>query len=193
MIALSRGYACGLGAPVIDRVDERIFSLRYFAACLECGFCRDQCCSYGVDIDVANIAALAALGPEFEAFIGAPTGEWFAPERFADAEFPSGAYGRTQTRDGKCVFADRSGRGCRIHAWCLAKGLDYRRFKPLVSMLFPVTFEHGALVPSPETLDGTLACGGEGPSLYHGAREELLYHFGTDFVAELDRLTFPSP
>jgi hypothetical protein len=193
MIALSRRYVCVLGAPVIDRIDPRLFSLRYFTACLDCHFCHDQCCSYGVDIDAANIESLAALGPDFESFVGVPRADWFTLERVRDGEFPSGSYGRSQTRGGKCVFAERTGRGCRIHAWCLAKGLDYRRLKPLVSMLFPVTFEHGALVPSPEILDGTLACAGQGPSLYQGAREELSYHFGTDFIAELDALTLPSP
>jgi hypothetical protein len=186
MIALSRAYASVFGAPVIDRIDPRLFTLRYFAACMDCSFCADQCCSYGVDIDTANIDALRGLGADFAAFVGVPQSDWFTAERSADAEFPSGTYGRTQTRDGKCVFADRGGRGCRIHAWCLQQGLDYHRYKPLVSTLFPVTFEFGALVPSPETLDGTLACAGSGPTLYQGARDELVYYFGEAFVAELD-------
>lgn len=191
MIALSRAYACVLGAPVIARIDERIFSLRYFARCMACGFCADQCCSYGVDIDLANIEALNALGADFEAFTGVTAAEWFTGEITRDPEFPSGAYARTRARDGKCVFVDRAGRGCRIHAYCLAKGLDYHRLKPLVSILFPVTFEHGALVPSPETLDDTLACNGDGETLYAGVRDELAYYFGRAFVAELDGLAVP--
>lgn len=188
MIALSRSHACVLGAPAIDRIDRRIFTLRYFAACMDCGFCADQCCSYGVDIDAANMEALRGLGPDFEAFVGVPQAEWFTGEIVSDPEFPSGAYGRTSAPHGKCVFAARTARGCRIHAWCLQNGLDYHRFKPLVSTLFPVTFEHGALVPSPETLDGTLVCSGSGPTLYDGARDELLLYFGSGFVAELDAL-----
>lgn len=188
MIALSRSYPCEFGAPVIDRVDERIFTLRYFAACMDCGFCSDQCCSYGVDIDAANMEALCSLGPDFETFIGVPQTEWFVGETVSDPEFPSGAYGRTATRDGKCVFADPKARGCRIHAWCLAHGLDYHRFKPLVSTLFPLTFEYGALVPSSEVLDRTLVCSGQGPTLYQGVRSELLTYFGNSFVTELDAL-----
>jgi hypothetical protein len=188
MIALSRAYPCVLGAPVIDRVDEQIFTLRYFAACMACGFCADQCCSYGVDIDTANMDALRALSPAFEAFVGVPLAEWFTGEIMSDPEFPSGAYGRTAAREGRCVFADPKVRGCRIHAWCLAHGLDYHRFKPLVSVLFPVTFEYGALVPSPETLDRTLVCSGEGATLYEGVRGELRYYFGEAFSAELDAL-----
>jgi Fe-S-cluster containining protein len=187
MIALGRAYTSVFGAPVIDRIDPRIFTLRYFATCMDCTFCADQCCSYGVDIDTANIDALGALGPDFEAFVGVPASQWFTAERTADAEFPSGTYGRTETRGGKCVFAGAA-RGCRIHAWCLQLGLDYHRFKPLVSTLFPVTFEYGALVPSPEAVDGTLVCAGTGPTLYEGTRNELLYYFGEAFIAEPDAL-----
>ena len=188
MIALSRSYPCVLGAPVIDRIDERIFTHRYFAACMACGTCADQCCSYGVDIDVANMERLQTLGPDFESFVGVPGDQWFTPALTFDREFPSGLYGRTRSVGGKCVFADRVARGCRIHAFCLAHGLDYHRYKPLVSTLFPVTFEVGALVPSPETLDGTLICSGDGPNLYAGVRDELHYYFGAAFVAELDAL-----
>lgn len=188
MTALSRSYACVLGAPVIDRIDQRIFTLRYVAACMDCGFCADQCCSYGVDIDSANMDALRGLGADFEVFVGVPPSQWFGEALTADPEFPSGAYGRTAVRDGKCVFADRIGRGCRIHAWCLQSGLDYHAYKPLVSTLFPLTFEHGALVPSPEAVDGSLVCAGSGSTLYDGARRELLWYFGADLVDELDRL-----
>lgn len=187
MIALSRAYVCVEGAPRIDRVDERIFTLRYFAACMDCGFCADQCCSYGVDIDADNIARVISLGAAFEAFVGVPQCDWFTPERWVDGEFPSGRYGRTQTRAGKCVFASPS-RGCRIHAWCLQTGLDYHHYKPLVSTLFPVTFELGALVPSGEAADGTLVCSGNGPTLYQGARDELRFYFGDGLVGELDAL-----
>ncbi len=188
MIALRRAYPSTFGAPVIRAVDERIFSLRYFAKCMACGFCGDQCCSYGVDIDVTNMDRLRGLGADFEAFAGVPESAWFTPALTLDREFPAGMHGRTRSVDGKCVFADRKGRGCRIHAYCAAHGLDYHLYKPLVSILFPVTFEHGVLVPSPETLDGTLACSGDGETLYGGVRDELAYYFGQPFVAELDTL-----
>jgi hypothetical protein len=188
MIALTREYPSTFGAPVIDAVDERIFSLRYFAKCMACGFCGDQCCSYGVDVDCANMERLRSLGLAFEAFAGVAHSEWFTSDIIRDPEFPSGAHARTRNVDGKCVFADRIGRGCRIHAYCAQNGLDYHLYKPLVSTLFPLTFEYGALVPSPETLDGTLACNGEGETLYGGVRDELAYYFGQTFVAELDTL-----
>ena len=188
MIALGRDYPSIFGAPVIRAVDERIFSLRYFARCMDCGFCGDQCCDYGVDIDAANMDRLRSLGPSFESFVGAPQSDWFTPDLTEDAEFPSGRHGRTRSVDGKCIFADRKGRGCRIHAYCLQSGLDYHRYKPMVSILFPVTFEQGALVPSPEAVDASLICSGAGERLYEGVRGEIGYYFGEELVTALDVL-----
>ena len=74
----------------------------------------------------------------------------------------------------------------QIHAYAIEKGIDYHALKPLVSTLFPVTFEQGVLVPSSEAVDGSLICCGEGATLYEGARGELGYYFGGDFVLELD-------
>ncbi len=187
-IALSAAYPCRDGGPVLHAVDPRIFALRYFRDCMGCGFCRDSCCSFGVDIDLDNAARLAAMPPDFHAFIGVPASEWFTQEIVADPEFPSGRHVRTQVRDGACVFLNRAGRGCKIHAWCLDKGLDYHALKPMVSTLFPLTFERGVLAASDEIIDGTLVCGGEGPTAYRGARGELVHYFGPALVAELDRL-----
>lgn len=185
---LSRDYVCVQGAPVIHSVDTAIFSLRYFARCMACGFCNDQCCSYGVDIDVDNAERLRALGQAFEARIAAPRDSWFTGEVTEDPEFPSGRYTRTREVGGKCVFANPTGRGCLIHAYAAETGIDYHTLKPLVSTLFPVTFNYGVLEASGEVHDGSLACAGNGPSVYEGARDELSYYFGTDLVAELDAL-----
>ena len=188
MIALTRSYVSILGAPVIGHVDPAIFTHRYFTHCMACGFCKDSCCSYGVDIDVENVARILALGADFDAFVGHPRARWFTAETWNDPEFPGGAHTRTHTIDGACVFLDRERRGCKIHGYCLANGIDYHRLKPLVSTLFPVTFEGGALVASGEIEEGSLICGGEGPTLYDGVRGELAYYFGEAFVGELDGL-----
>lgn len=188
VVRLSRDYVCVQGAPVIHSVDTAIFALRYFARCMACGFCDDQCCSYGVDIDVGNVMRLAALGEEFSSRIAAPRGAWFTEEVVEDAEFPTGRYVRTREQDGRCVFRNAQGRGCAIHGYAVEKGIDYHELKPIVSTLFPTTFEYGVLVASSEVHDKSLACAGDGPTVYDGARDELDYYFGKDFVAELDGL-----
>lgn len=66
--------------------------------------------------------------------------------------------------------------------------MDYHALKPMVSALFPVTFEQGVLTAAGEAAEGSLRCGGEGPTLYEGARDELRHYFGDGLIAELDDL-----
>jgi hypothetical protein len=105
-----------------------------------------------------------------------------------DADFPGGAATRTAVVDGRCVFRKRNARGCALHGFALERGEDYHAIKPMVSALFPVTFGGGTLLCSEELVEGSLVCGGEGPTAYEMARGELRYYFGDAFVAELDLL-----
>jgi hypothetical protein len=185
-VPLTRPYPSIWKRPVIRFVDPRIFRLKYFRRCMACSFCGDQCCENGVDVDRDNAGRLAGLGAAFERFVGIPKDEWFEGDVTADDEFPSRFYLRTRVSGAHCVFHDSSTRGCKIHAWSLSQGLDHRRLKPMVSLLFPVTFEQGVLIPSTEVLDRSLVCSGSGDSLYHGARDELAHFFGPALLEELD-------
>lgn len=185
---LTRDYPSVWSQPVLRAVDTDIFLLRYFRRCLACNFCEDQCCDHGVDIDEANARRLLALGDDFQTFVGAGKEDWFSTDVIVDEEFPTGRHLRTQVRNGKCVFHAASGRGCSIHAWCIDKGIDYHTLKPMVSVLFPLTFERGVLVPSNEVGDGTLVCSAKGATLYDGVRDELAWYFSEGLVNELDQL-----
>jgi hypothetical protein len=188
ILPLSRDHPSIFNAPVLRHVDTRIFTVRYFMHCMDCTFCNDQCCSYGVDIDEGNVAALRKLGSEFRSYVGLPDSEWFTDEILNDPEFPSGHYRRTRTNGTHCVFHESEGRGCKIHGWCIENGLDYHHYKPLVSILFPLTFNFGILEPSFEAIDGSLVCSAGGPTLYEGGRSELKYFFGDALIAELDSI-----
>lgn len=188
MRQLRREYRSVEGAPVLRAVDVRVFGLRYFAHCMECGFCKDACCQHGVDVDADNVQRILAHRAALEPRLGVPAEQWFESEVEQDAEFPSGRRVRTAVRDGRCVFARRGARGCELHAYALEHGLAHRMLKPLVSSLFPLTFDAGVLLPSGEAVDGSLVCSGDGPSLYDGARDELAHYFGPELVAELDAL-----
>jgi hypothetical protein len=188
VVALAHEHPSIFRAPVIRSVDTRIFHLRYYTHCMSCGFCNDQCCSYGVDIDADNARRLLAMGNDFKAFVGISESEWFTDEIVEDAEFPSGGNRRTRVLGSHCVFHKRDGRGCLIHAYCAVNGLDYHLYKPMVSILFPLTFNYGVLEPSSELVDRSLVCAGDGPSVYAGGRSELAYFFGDNLVEELDAL-----
>ena len=94
VVALTKSYPCVMGGPVISAVDRRIFSLRYFQACMSCGFCHDACCQHGVDIDLGNVERLKSVHGRFRESVGVPESEWFTEEVIADAEFPTGRHVR---------------------------------------------------------------------------------------------------
>jgi Fe-S-cluster containining protein len=202
-LPLSRSYPCRFGVPALDRVDPRVFRLRYFAACMDCTYCHDTCCQYGADIDADRVRALDRHRAELEAYLGVPRAKWFRDDPadvgwHAEPEYPGGRYtrtavaplpaGRSPHNDEACVFLDPHGRGCRIHRFALDRGVDVREIKPLVCMLFPLSFDQGLLKPAYEFEIDELICAGSGPTLYRAAREDVAGYFGADLVAELDAL-----
>jgi hypothetical protein len=185
---LSRNYQCRWGVPVVSRVDTAIFTHRYFVQCMQCSYCFDSCCQYGVDVDAANVERLRAHAVELERYTGVPVDRWFTAEWTDDPEFPSGRHTRTRVEEGACVFRNRRGRGCLIHSYALERGIDYHELKPMVSVLFPVTFDDGLLHPSTEIRDRSLQCVDDGPTVYRGIRDEIAWYFGPGLVEELDEL-----
>jgi hypothetical protein len=167
-------------------VDDAIFVRRYFGDCMRCHFCRDACCTHGVDVAVVERDRILARAGDLEPLVGVPRERWFLPAVVDDADFPGGQSTRTAILGGACVFHRRGARGCLLHAVMLDAGEDYHALKPMVSALFPVTFDDGALLCSNELRDGSLVCAGEGPSAYEMARGELGYYFGAALVDELD-------
>ena len=186
--ALSTSYPCRYGAPVIATVDTAIFTRRYFTHCLECTFCHDACCVYGVDYDWRVRRNLGAHARALEAFTGIPSDRWFTGLGTPDASMPGGGSVRTAVENGACVFLNRESRGCRIHAYAINAGVDYHDLKSIVDCLFPLTWEGEVLGLSEEVADSSLICLDTGPTLYRGVREELRYYFSDGLVTELDRL-----
>lgn len=167
-------------------MDPAIFVRRYFGHCLQCNFCHDACCQHGVDVAVVERDRILAHADALEPIIGLPRAQWFSDRVAEDMDFPGGAATRTSIVNGGCVFLQRDARGCALHAFALALGEDYHAIKPMVSALFPVTFGGGALFCSEELVDGSLVCGGAGPTAYEMARDELAYYFGAELTVELD-------
>lgn len=191
-LPFSRTFVARGGAPALAAVDPRVFTARYFGACMACGFCHDWCCQHGVDVDGITVARILERSAELEPLVRHPASGWFTAEE-ADEDMPGGTVRRTRVVDGACVFLNRAGRGCLLHAFALERGEDYHALKPMVSALFPITFCDGVLTVADEVEDGSLVCGGEGPSVYEAARPELLHYFGEDCVRELDQLAMTLP
>jgi hypothetical protein len=176
------------GTPVISRIDTDIFRRTYFTHCLDCGFCHDHCCQYGVDVDLYHFERIKRHADALEAFTGIPRERWFTKRLEVDPEVPGGGSRRTRVVGGRCVFLKRRGRGCLLHAFCLERGLDHHELKSMVDCLFPLSFYDETLCPADEVDDGSLICLDTGPTIYRGGRAELVYYFGGEFVRALDDL-----
>lgn len=74
-----------------------------------------------------------------------------------------------------------------LHSFALEKGIDHRELKPFFCSIFPVTYYEGVLVIPEEIEEKTLACLGNGPTLYRGARDAIRYYFGDEIIVDLDR------
>ena len=186
VLDLSRSFPSRYGVPLIRSVEAGIFTRRYFTHCLDCTFCHDWCCQFGVDVDLVHHRRILEHAAGIEALTGVPRDEWFDAEPDLDSEMPGGGSRRARVRDGACVFLDRRGRGCHLHAYALTRGVDYHDLKSIIDCLFPLTFGDGLLCVTEEVDDGDLVCLDQGPTLYRGLREELRYYFGDDCVAALD-------
>lgn len=192
MLDLSRPYPSRHDRPTIDRVDTRIFTLKYFSACMDCSFCHDACCQYGCSISPLDAANILKHAPALETRIGRPATEWFDNQWEDNGDFPGGRAMRTRVyedggagRSPMCVFAGRGARGCSLHAYALEIGLSPYDLKPKDCHLFPLICDGGALAPAMEITEGSLVCQGPGETLFRSVATSLEYYFGSAFVQEL--------
>jgi Fe-S-cluster containining protein len=188
VISLQQSYTSIRGLPVIDRVDPTIFIARYYRDCMGCRFCADLCCSYGAELDPLNADRILAAGDELVDVIGHPTDRWFVQVPSDDPVEPDALILRSSVQNGRCVFLDRAGRGCKLHSFSSQRGRDGNDLKPMICALFPVTYDYGLLRPSYEIQARELICMGPGDTLYAGARADLGYYFGSELLIELDGL-----
>lgn len=186
LVSLPRSFNSRYGVPIISQVDPEIFRRTYFTHCLKCTFCHDWCCLHGVDVDLYHARRIESHAEAIETYTGVPRDHWFTGEYEEDLESPGGGFLRTRVVDGACVFLNRQGRGCLLHAFCLENGIDHHELKSMVDCLFPLSFCDGTLCCADEVEDGSLVCLDTGPTLYRGLRDELRYYFGEEFVSVLD-------
>ncbi|MFH0847671.1 MAG: DUF3109 family protein [Chloroflexota bacterium] len=169
----------------ISEVTEDIFGKRYIARCIDCQFCHDACCSWGCDVDRAEIKRIMAYQKELEKIVRVSAGLWFWKKTGKGIDYPSGEYRRTHVYHGKCVFYTAKPRGCSLHRLALEKGLDPHQLKPMVCFLFPVTWERGRLSVDP--LLEEMPCKDLGRAVFEVQKAELRLYFGEDFVTELQK------
>ena len=172
----------------ISFVHRDIFLKQYFAHCLQCNFCQDWCCSFGADIDIGNVEKIQEQKEEILPFVRPPEGEWFEADYTYYEEYAGSQYTRINPQGPRCAFISKDQRGCGLHRYALSKQMDYHEIKPLVCILFPLSFGEGILSTAPELDDNSLVCSGSGYSAYQAMRSELEFYFGHGFLEELDSI-----
>lgn len=185
---LKQAYPSRYGVPVLTHVETAIFRLSYYGDCMGCNFCHDACCTHGADVTAVDLANMTARADELEQSLQLPRDQWFTHHYSFDTDWPGGKATRTRTADGHCVFLNVSGRGCLIHRFAIEKDIDVHEIKPMVCLLWPVTWQDGMLRPSNEIEKSDLICVGPGQTCYRSARSDIGYYFGPALVAELDEL-----
>jgi Fe-S-cluster containining protein len=186
ILALRHEYVSGNMS--ISFVHRDIFLKNYFARCLDCSFCHDWCCSFGADVDILNVGRIRKHQEHIKPFIR-PSGEnWFDEEFDYYEEYAGRQYTRIKTQGPRCVFISKDQRGCGLHRFAISRQMDYHEIKPLVCILFPLSFGEGILRIAPELEDNSLVCAGEGASAYRSLREEVEYYFGHELIEELDQM-----
>jgi Fe-S-cluster containining protein len=174
--------------PLISGVDTAIFIKTFYAECMECTFCHDACCHHGADVTALDHGNIQAQADEVEEYLGLPRSRWFSRRWQRGADWPGGKATRTRVERRRCVFLNRRGRGCGLHSYALGKGIDVHEIKPMVCLLWPVTWWEGVLLTAEEIHDNSMICLGPGRTCYQSSRNDIGYYFGAALVSELDGL-----
>lgn len=186
VLALRHEYVSGNMS--ISFVHRDIFLKNYFARCLDCSFCHDWCCSFGADVDILNVHRIRKHEEQIKSLIRPTESDWFDGEYEYFEEYAGRQYTRIKTQGPRCVFISKDQRGCGLHRFAISQQTDYHEIKPLVCILFPLSFGEGVLTIAPELDDNSLVCAGPGASVYRSLRDEVKYFFGHDLIEELDQM-----
>ncbi len=183
--------------PRFRRVQREIFVKRVVADCMShpCSLVKednkeklDACCQYGVDVDLGEQRGILEHADEIRAILDKDVADapWFKDEISHDVDFPSGAFVRTRTHDGGCLFLSHDKRGCAIHRASLENGWDFHGIKPHVCRLFPLSYDAESIVLSDDYADYSCAFQPDSPTVYQVGRPDLSAIFGPALVLALD-------
>ncbi|HEY4239841.1 MAG TPA: DUF3109 family protein [Kofleriaceae bacterium] len=176
-----------------------LFTKRIVADCMthECSMIEkhglvehDICCQYGADVDLAEKTQIEAHEADIRPLLRGPAAElpvaeWFEPEVYVDADYPSGAVVRTAVSGRGCVFLSHDARGCAIHRAALEQRWDLRGVKPAICRLFPLSYEGDTIMVAGEYAEYSCAHV-DGPTIYRYTRDIVGELFGAALVAALD-------
>lgn len=183
--------------PRFRRVQRDIFIKRVVGDCMShaCALVKegdkeklDACCQYGVDVDLGEQKGILEHAEQIRDLLLPEVKDkpWFKEQISQDPDFPSGAFVRTHTHEGGCLFLSHDLRGCAIHRASIEAGWDFHGIKPHVCRLFPLSYDSEAIVISDDYTDYSCAYDDDAPTLYQVGRPDLGAIFGAELVAAMD-------
>ncbi len=148
----------------------------------------DACCQYGADVGIHERDGILEHREQIHALLAADARDrdWFTGEAQIDADFPGGAFVRTNTHGQGCLFLAQDQRGCAIHRASVEGGWSFNGIKPHVCRLFPISYEPDAIVLSDDYEDYSCAFEVDAPSVYRAQRDTLRDVFGDALISALD-------
>ena len=108
--------------------------------------CKDECCCWGCDMDLATIKLVQKHRALVEPLIGAKIEECFATPLKIDADYIGGAYRETAVRkkDSLCAFHLRGQKGCSLFYLWITEKLP-KKIVPTICRTYPITWHRGRL------------------------------------------------
>ena len=168
------------------KIDPQIFVYKFNCKC------SGECCHYGVYTDLKEFEHIVSIKDEIMAtFDETQTKnfeEWFEPAE-EDEDFESGVAVGTEVVNKKCTFLDKDGL-CSLQKYANSRGEYKWKYKPLYCVLFPFTVYEESLTIDYEHIDRLKTCNKDmnpGTTIFEACREELLYFFGEEDFAELEK------
>lgn len=189
--------ALPLDHPKFRSVEIQVFTRRVVPDCMAHACTtvathvqrNDVCCQYGCDVDLDEKARIDVRADAVRARMRdeVKNVDWFLPELYPDADYPSGAVVRTATHADACIFLAHDKRGCVLHRTALEEGWALGDIKPAICRLFPLSYETDSICVAMEYVEYSCAHQG-GPTLYRITRDILAELFGHDLVVAMDKV-----
>ena len=108
--------------------------------------CKDECCEYGCDVDVASLKLIEKNRALIEPLIKAKIEDCFSTPLKKDDDYVGGGYRESKVRkaDSVCSFHLHDQRGCSLFYVWGKLGVS-KRIVPTICRTYPITWHRGRL------------------------------------------------
>lgn len=108
--------------------------------------CKDECCSWGCDVDYGTIKTIERHKDLVEPLVEAQIEDCFKTELKIDDDYIGGAFRETMVRkeDNRCAFHLKGKKGCSLFYLWATRKLP-KKIVPTICRTYPITWHRGKL------------------------------------------------